>query len=48
MTHSSRDQLIPMTEEKRIGADDERIGPLSDERRKDIVEIALGGGAQIH
>ena len=35
-----------MTKEKRISADDERIGPLSNEHRKDIVEIALGGGAQ--
>ena len=46
MTQSSLDQLSPMTKEKRISADDERIGPLSNEHRKDIVEIALGGGAQ--
>ena len=35
-----------MTKKKRIGANEERIGPLSDERRKDILEITLRGGAQ--
>jgi len=30
-----------MAEEKRIGADHERIGPLSDERGKGIIDIAL-------
>ena len=46
MTQSSLDQLSPMTEEKRIGADDDSIGPLSNGHRNDIAEIALGGGAQ--
>ena len=35
-----------MTKKKRIGANEERIGPLSDERRKDILEINLRGGLQ--
>jgi hypothetical protein len=35
-----------MNKKKRIGANEERIGPLSDERRKDILEITLRGGAK--
>jgi hypothetical protein len=42
---SERIDLLRL-KKKRIGANEERIGPLSDERRKDILEITLQGGAK--
>src|SRR5262249_41480600 len=46
MTRGKRDKLLAPTGEERVGADEKRISPLLDNRRKDLIEVVFSDRIQ--